>query len=373
MFSKDCCWDAPIFLLTIDENMFIETASKTAERTLGDCRHCAISKFIDAEHARDLCDLMQSVKVNESPTYRALTFCKADGGSICVAGLVDKVLCGDAPKLRITALYDPSSQPWLEELIHSADLHRALVQASSEAMWCIDFSEPVDLTQGDYETIRQVFENECRWLMCNEAMARLYHLPPGLDFNRQPVSLYFPHTLENEAFVRQLIESNFSVDKVLSIDTSHDGSSMYMENTVRSDIRNGFLSRMWGSVRDVTGYRRVQNRLARDAQDVRSVLDAIPEAILVVSRERRLLTANASFETLFGWKQHQFLGQDIQSIINLEAPLPNGRRWYGIDPQRWTTEVKMPAGGSMRCDAQIFPVGEEAPDRFVLTLHPARQ
>lgn len=373
MHSEDSYRDAPVFLLTIDENMLIETASKTAQKTLGDCKRCAIGKFVDTRLALELGDLMQSVKIDAPPIYRALTFRRQDGERIVVAGLVDKVSCGDSPKLRITALYDSASQPWLEELIHSEDLHRAFVQASSEAMWCIDFSEPVDLTQGDHEIIRQVFENECRWLMCNEAMARLYNLPKGLDFNRQPVSLYFPRNLENETFVRQIIESDFSVDKVLSIDTSHDGSSMYMENTVHCNIQDGCLLRMYGSVRDVTGYRQVQNRLTRDAQDVRSILNAIPDAILVINRDRRLLAVNASFEALFGWKQHQFLGQDIQTIIDLEAPLPNGRRWYGIDHQRWTTEVRIPTGRSVMCDAQIFPVGEEAPDRFVLTLHPAHE
>lgn len=371
MHCADSDLNVPVLWLTINEQMLIETASETAERVLGACKRSAIGQFVDTRLVLELSGLMQSMQLGGPPLCRALTFCRHDGKRSVMAGLVDKVLCDGSPTLRITALYDPAPQSWLEELIHSEDLHRTFVQTSSEAMWCIDFSEPVDLTKGDHETIRQVFENECRWLMCNDAMARLYNLPNGLDFNRQPVAQYFPRNPENEAFVRQIIESNFYVDKALSIDTSHDGSRMYMENTVHCKIQNGCLLRMWGSVRDVTGYKQVQNRLARDAQDVRNILNAIPDAILVINRDRELQAVNSSFEALFGWTQHQFLGRDIQTIVGLETPLPNGRRWYGVDHQRWTTEVKMPTGKSMTCDAQIFPVGEDAPDWFVLTLHPA--
>jgi PAS domain S-box-containing protein len=252
-------------------------------------------------------------------------------------------------------------------------MHRRFVQTSSEAMWCIEFTEPVDLTMGDHEIVRQVFENECHWLMCNDAMARLYNLPEGVDLNHQPVSLYFPRNPENEAFIRKIIASDFEVDNALSIDTRHDGSTFYVENDVHCIIRNSRLFRMWGSVRDVTGYRQMQNRLEREAQDVRSILNAIPEVILVINRERRLLAVNSSFEKLFGWRQNHFLGRDIQAIIDLEAPLPGGRRWYGVDRQRWTAEVKTHHGKALVCDVQSAPVGEEAPDQFVLTLRCAHE
>lgn len=360
--------NVPVLLLTINEDMIVETFSNAAQTALGDCAHCAIAELADTESVLALCDLMRTLTVDVPPMSRVLTFRGRHGKRIVVAGLVEKLEYSGAPRLRITALYDPRLQPWLGDLIQSEEIHRVLVQASSEAMWCIKFSEPVDLTVGNHEIIRQVFENECHWLMCNESMARLYNLPEGLDLNRQPVSMYFPRNSENEAFVRQIIESDFAVDNALSIDTRHDGSAMYVENTVRCDIKNGRLLRMWGSVRDVTGYQQLQNRLAREAHDVRNVLNALPDAILVINRDRLLLAVNSSFETMFGWKSHQFLGMDIQAIINLEATLPGGRRWYGVDSQRWIAEVRMQTGCGMICDAQISPVGSEAPDQFVLTL-----
>src|SRR5439155_4366405 len=119
----------------------------------------------------------------------------------------------------------------------------------------IEYTEPVDVTQPEAEIVRQVFENDCHWSMCNRAMAHLYNLPDDLDFNRQPVSTYFRRSPENEAFVRQLIAENFQVDAAPAIDVRHDGTLAHVENSVRAHIESGLMVRMWGTVRDMTRLR----------------------------------------------------------------------------------------------------------------------
>lgn len=373
MRIEDCLGSAPVLIITIGSDLVVESCSDNACAVLGERSNCEVGKLFDVESSIELASLMKTMRVGAPSVSRLLNLRANEGKPAPVAGLVDKVLCDGRPLLRITVLYDQRSDSWLPNLIRSEEMHRRFVQTSSEAMWCIEFSEPVDLTLGEHEIVRQVFENECHWLMCNEAMGRLYDLPEGVDLNRQPVSLYFPRNPENEAFIRQIIASDFEVDNALSIDTRHDGQPFYVENDVHCTIRDGRLFRMWGAVRDVTGYRQAQNRLEREAQDVRSILNAIPDVILVINRERRLLAVNSSFERLFGWKQNQFLGRDLQSIIDLEGPLPGGRRWYGVDRQKWTAEIRTSSGKAVVCDVQSSPVGDEAPDQFVLTLRRAHE
>ena len=230
-----------------------------------------------------------------------LEWLRADGARLPLACMLDRVRVAPGPDLlRLCAVCDERGQAATTELARSEQLLRGLVQTSSEAMWCIEFTEPVDLTAGDQEVIRQVFENDCHWMMCNPSMARLYDLPEGLDFNKQPVSVYFRRNPENESFVRRIIESNFCIDGGLSIDARHDGSTIYAENTVRANIADNRLLRLWGTVRDVTGYRQAASRLQQQVRDARSILGAIPDAVLVIDRQRRLLGVNPAFETLLG-------------------------------------------------------------------------
>ncbi|MDR2678117.1 MAG: PAS domain-containing protein, partial [Zoogloeaceae bacterium] len=241
---------------------------------------------------------------------------------------------------------------------------------SSEAMWCIEFSEPVDISQRNSEIVRQVFENDCHWLFCNEALTRLYGLPEGLDIERQPVSLYFPRIPENEAFIIQIIKSGFAVDNAPSTDYRHDGSVRYMENNVRCSIADGFLFRIFGTLRDVTSIQQTHARLKNEVEKMRDIFAALPDAIMVIDRDRRLLAVNASFETLLGWNSEDFLGRDVQSIINLEQSLPDRQCWHGCCRQCWRTLVRTESGTHLACEAQIAPIGEEAPEHFVLSLRP---
>ncbi len=139
--------------------------------------------------------------------------------------------------------------PVLDELEQSRrelKILRGFVTAARDACWCIECTEPVDLGDSEEEIVRQVFENECYWQLCNEAMAQIYRLPEGLDFNRENVRFVFPRNPENEAFIRQLNEAKFHLDGAPSLDQRYDGATMFAENDVRAEIRVGYLLRMWG-------------------------------------------------------------------------------------------------------------------------------
>lgn len=366
-----CDLDA-MLIFVFDETETIRYCSPSAENLLGTCGQRHLSQLVEAASTKILLELATTLPVGVPPTPSMLTLLTREGSMIAVAAQVGRITLPDhSSAWRVTAIPTPGFERWINDLVQSKALLESFAELSSEAMWCIEFSEPVDLSVDDDDVIRQVFENDCHWLMCNSSMARIYNLPPGLDLNKQPVAQYFPRTAENEAFVRQILEANFSIDGVLSIDTRHDGAPIYVENTVRTQIHDGHLLRMWGTVRDVTDFRRTNNRLSEEARDVSSILGAAPDAIVVVNRNREVIALNPAFERLSGWNAEQLLGNDINSILDLDCPLPGGGCWYSINRQRWLAEIKAQAGKPILCDIQSAPVDEEAPERFVLSLRPA--
>ena len=364
---------SPVFLLLLGDDNRVVDCNALAGARLGVAPGFPLGGLLDGDGEALLEDFRAARAPAAGPARRLLRLRRPDGSGLALMCRVDRVAGVDGRALiRLCALDDPQGEAALAELARSEETLRGLVQTSSEAMWCIEFSEPVDLTAGDQEIVRQVFENDRHWIMCNDAMARIYDLPEGLDFNQQPVSVYFRRNPENEAFVRQIIESNFCIDSGLSIDTRHDGTTIYIENTVRASIEGGRLLRLWGTVRDITGYRQAANRLQQQVRDAWSILSAIPDSVLVIDRNRKLLGVNPAFEAMLGWTASQCLGTDVQSIIDLERPLPGDRRWYGCERQRWVADVKTATGTPLLCDVQIAPIDEDAPDRFVLTLRPVQ-
>lgn len=325
----------------------------------------------NADTARRLLNLSQAAEQVPARRVERITMRSRLGQRLSLTALVSVVPQSDQdPVIRIAGFDDGVHAEYVAALERAAELLTGFMDASTEAMWCIEYTEPVNLSAGEPEVVRQVFENECHWSMCNRAMARLYNLPDDLDFNRQRVSAYFRRSPENETFVRQLVEKSFHVDSAPSIDVRHDGSLAYVENSVRCYVVGGKMQRMWGTVRDTTEFRTAQNRIAQREREVREILSALPDAILVVDKTKRALAINPAFEATFGWRAGDVLGAQVTAIIDLESRASHDQRWFAPTTQRWITNVMRADGATICCDVRIAPMQDDEHRRFVISLRP---
>lgn len=271
--------------------------------------------------------------------------------------------------LRLYAVESVAGREHLAELRSGAELLRGFIETTSQPMWCIEFTEPVNLLESEAEIVRQVFSNECHWSNCNEAMSRFYDLPPGVDINDQPVRTYFPRSPQNEAFVRNLIRSNFRVDRSLSTDLRYDGSTMYVENNVRGQIEDGYLTRMWGTLNDLTDFRNERDELVRSAELVRRILSAVPDAVLVVNRGGVITAVNPAGERLFNAQASDVLNASLTDFLAMsDADIQ--RRWSNGMSHRWLDVVNLSSGAVMDCDVRVSPLDDDLFSEFVFSIRP---
>jgi PAS domain S-box-containing protein len=248
---------------------------------------------------------------------------------------------------------------------------RGIVGTARDACWCIEYAEPLDLTAPEPEILRQFFENVSYWRLCNEAMAKLYKLPADLDFNEQSVRFYFPHSPANEEFVKNLIAADFNLNDALSIDQRHDGTAMYVENDVRALIRDGKLHRLWGTARDVSGYKRKERELTRQVDDMIGVLSAVPDPILVLDADGLLEAANPALAMAFGWSIDAALGTSIDDMITFEGGFGEvaAKLAAGPDTLALTAPVADASGARRACAVHVARLAEDgAAPRYVATL-----
>ena len=203
-----------------------------------------------------------------------------------------------------------------------------ILDASSDACWCMEFTGPVDLTAPDHEVVRQVFLNDPRWRFCNAAMARLYLLPPDRVFDDQPVSDIFPRNRQNEEFVLNLISNGFEVDAAPALDRRYDGVQIYVENDVRAHIEDGRLIRMFGVVRDVGKHRHREEALKAERDVALAMLAAQPIGRLPRSVAIDSDTVTRQLSCLPVWPQYcratptecfPFFGNPVSSKIQCTA------------------------------------------------------
>lgn len=231
------------------------------------------------------------------------------------------------------------------ELVERVEILSQMIGAATEACWCIEFLEPVDTSLAEEEIVDRIFSNQSRWRACNEAMARLYRVPEGLDFNTQPVARYFPDTEVNRQMVRDLVRANYRLDHAVAVDRRHDGSEMLVENDFRAAVKDGLLIRLWGTTRDIGPHKRREQQLSDRLDSMLDILSATPDPILVVSEEGTVLAANPAAEASWGRAAEQILGRSLQDFVETRNALEKIRQ-AAADPE------------DMECDLAIVSLDE---------------
>ena len=221
-----------------------------------------------------------------------------------------------------------SMQPTLHRLTELENANQVMSEMlynARVAYWCIEWDTPIDLTLSADQIVQQVFETPSHWRMCNAAMRNVYEMPSDVIFSQQAVRLYWPRSAANEEFVRRLIQSDFCVDGALSVDQRHDGSLAYVENDVRAHIENHQMSRMWGSIYDVSQEFNLQQDAEQRIHALRQVFDAVPDAVVVVDENFHPQWRNAAFEHYFGIIQGAKITHTLMQSALME------RAWQSID------------------------------------------
>jgi len=298
-----------------------------------------------------------------------LCFKAADGQEIIVSGRICMQQRAGLPVLFLAGLENSASAEIIHNLKEKAQVLQEFLDASTEAIWCIEFTEPVDLSQNEMEIIRQVFINECHWSMCNRAMARFYDIPPDVRVDDIPVSMIFQRNAMNETFIRNLIQNDFNIDRSLTIDIKHDGSAKYVENNVRSHIENNYLRRLWGTVHDVTDFKEQQQHLVHSEAVIRNVLTALPDGVLIINRKRIIKALNPAAQQLFGLASGAILEQDFTDFLPFPRP-ELSRSWANGEAHRWTSELRHQSGIVSPCDVRVAQLDSEEENQFVLSIRP---
>ncbi|MEY2935773.1 MAG: hypothetical protein RL033_6522 [Pseudomonadota bacterium] len=113
-----------------------------------------------------------------------------------------------------------------------------------------------------------------------------------------------------------------------------DGSSLFTEVTLRrmdSAEHETFLA---ACIRDVTLLRRLRDQQAMEER-FRGLLEAAPDAMVIVGRDGTIQLVNEQVERLFGYKRHELLGKPVEMLVpeRYRNQHPKHRTGYFTDPR----------------------------------------
>ena len=366
--------DAPVLLDLIGPEETILYCNGHQAATLGRTAETLTGRPMAALYtppsARLLRRLLRDPDFAETRSLR-LKLKHAGGATVEMNAMVDRYRGkGAARGLRIVKTPITARQARFGTVQRDYEMLDSIISTAKDACWCIEFQEPVDLSISTGETVRQVFDNPRFWRVLNPAMAELYRMPLETDIRQEDVAFIFPRNPENVAFVKLLAENDFNVDNALSRDQRYDGAWIDAENDVRAYIRDNFLIRMWGTVRDVTRRKRVETELNSQIDGMKAILGAISNPVIVVDAGGRVEAANPALERDLGWILDDVLGRPVSEILGPDdalssvlALLAGAGDWLG------PVEMRLASGEFHMGDCRARSIASIAGcERVVLTL-----
>jgi PAS domain S-box-containing protein len=148
-----------------------------------------------------------------------------------------------------------------ESLRKSQQNYKAFIENSSEGIWVVELDMPLSTAIPEEEQIKLLCTHSIL-VECNNAMARMYGYTSadeikGLSFGE---FLDRADTDTNE-FFRAFIHSEYHLEDKESHEVDKDGNSKFFLNNILGMVENGILVKVWGSQRDITERKKLEQQL----------------------------------------------------------------------------------------------------------------
>jgi signal transduction histidine kinase/DNA-binding response OmpR family regulator len=157
-----------------------------------------------------------------------------------------------------------------EELRKSQERYRAFIEQSSEGVSRYEHDPGVPTWLGEDEQIELIYRASVL-AECNDAMAQMYGFSTAADLvGRRLSELQDPADPTNRELLRAFVRSGYRLTGAESHERDRHGKPRVFLNNLIGFVEDGKLVRAWGTQRDVTDQRNLENQL-RQSQRIEAI------------------------------------------------------------------------------------------------------
>ena len=197
----------------------------------------------------------------------------------------------------------------------SEQRYKNFVQRSTEGIWRIELKEMLNIAAPLEEMIER-FTNAFV-AECNDAYAQMYGFSEAVELIGIPINKLWP--IENEVTIKYItgfIKNGFKATEEISHEYNRNGKQVIFMNTMVGIVEENFLSRVWGSRRDITDQVRTEKALAESENHLRTIIQTNPECIKLLDKNGIVLEMNpAGLAMIEADSADQVIGNNMIQLV----------------------------------------------------------
>jgi PAS domain S-box-containing protein len=207
-----------------------------------------------------------------------------------------------------------------DELRERDQRHRAFIDKSSDAMWRIEFEQPIDTAT----SVAEQFEALYRYgylAECNDAMARLI----GVEHSEQVLGLRLedvaPRSDEtNRESLLLAIQEGYQCSSI-EITRQLAKGKRHLLRSMCGIVEDGRLERIWGTSRDITELELSKKELDASERRMSNLLETMKLAVVIEDPEGAVTYSNRHLRRTTGWR-----AVDLKGKSWIDVMVPAGER-----------------------------------------------
>lgn len=209
-----------------------------------------------------------------------------------------------------------------DELRKRDERYRAFIATNSDAMWRIEFEQPIDTRASVAEQMAALFRYGYI-AECNDTLARM----SGLEKAEQLVGLHLEEIAPqsepgNREAAMLAIQTGYACTTVELTRKLADGK----RHLLRSQwgiVEDGKLERIWGTTRDITELKLSAQALDASERRMSDLLETMQLAVVIEGPDGAVTYSNQHFRRTTGWQTADIQGK---SWIDVTVPVEERRK-----------------------------------------------
>ena len=202
-----------------------------------------------------------------------------------------------------------------DALRRSEERYRAFIANSSEGIWRCELERPVPASLPADEQI-ELFYDHGYLAECNDAIARMY----GYERAEEIVGARLDDLLvrtdpANVEYLRAFVAAGYRLTEVESVERDRDGNTKFFSNSLVGVVEGGHVVRAWGTQRDVTERKRIEEELKATEHRFFMFMEHLPGLAWIKDSDGRYVYVNEAAARAFRAPREAICGKTDEELF----------------------------------------------------------